>query len=90
MFHSSSWKKRNEEVVPGKYDRVPHQRDGRDSDQRRRYRRWGYLRVVAFFGVTKASAAQRRRRRCRGVRLPDDVDGALEEDDEEGADDLFG
>ncbi|GKZ84930.1 Fe-S cluster-binding ribosome biosynthesis protein [Aspergillus niger] len=86
----SSWKKRNEEVVPGKYDRVPHQRDGRDSDQRRRYRRWGYLRVVAFFGVTKASAAQRRRRRCRGVRLPDDVDGALEEDDEEGADDLSG
>ena len=44
---------------------------------------------MAFFGVTKASAAQSRRRRCRGVRLPGDVDGALEED-EEDMDDMFG
>ncbi|GMF96600.1 unnamed protein product [Aspergillus oryzae] len=82
---SSSWRKRVEKVVPGKHDRDRH-RDYDDRDSRRRQdRRRGKrrdLRLVAFFGVTKAST-QTRRRRLRGVRPLGDMDGASEEEDDE-------
>ncbi|KAL3485925.1 P-loop containing nucleoside triphosphate hydrolase protein [Aspergillus germanicus] len=82
---SSSWRKRNEEGIPKNHDRVPHRRDGRDSDQRqhRRRRHRRILRLRAFYGVTKASAAQTKRLSSRGIELCGDVEGASEEDDEE-------
>jgi ATP-binding cassette subfamily E protein 1 len=85
IYLSSSWRKRVEKVVPGKHDRDRHRNnDDRDSHRRQDRRRGKRrdLRLVAFFGVTKASA-QTRRRRPRGVRLSGDMDGASEEEDDE-------
>ena len=89
VINSSSWKKRVEEVVPGKHDRDHHRRDDRDSHRRQYKRRgeWRNLQLMAFFGVMKASAQHRRRGR-RGVRLTDDMDGATDEEDGDDDDDL--
>jgi hypothetical protein len=82
--HSTSWRRRNEEGIPKRNDREPHRRDGRDSDQRRHRRRHRrILRLGAFFGVTKASAAQLKRWPRRGLEVCSDAEEASEENDEE-------
>lgn len=85
LAYSTSWRKRNEEGIPKKHHRVPHKRDGRDSDQRQHQRRRNRrgLCLGAFFGVANISATQTNRCPRCGVELCSDEEGASGKDDEE-------
>lgn len=93
VANSTSWKKRVKKGVFHEHYRRRHDRDDRDSDQRRNGRRGNrkIMWLMAFPGVFGASTVQdKRRRRRRGLGAGDEDSSSEDdedEDDDSGGDD---